>query len=140
MTQDSSNNRDRRQETGDTAIKSFTDLKAWEVGHELVLMVYKMTDSFPDEEQYSLVDQMRRSAVSNTSNIAEGFGRCGYGDKERFYYMAQGSVSELKNQLLIARDLEDISPDTFQEIANKANRAHALLQGLISSTKELCDS
>jgi len=121
-------------------IKSFTDLKAWEVGHELVLMVYKMTDNFPEAEQYSLVDQMRRSAVSNTSNIAEGFGRRGYGDKERFYYMAQGSVSELKNQLLIARDLEYISSDTFQEIANKANRAHALLQGLISSTKELRDS
>lgn len=56
-------------------IKSFTDLNAWRKGHKLVLIVYKVTQEFPKEERYSLVDQMRRCAISVTSNIAEGFSR-----------------------------------------------------------------
>ena len=55
-------------------IKEFTDLKVWQEGHQLVLLVYKVTKKFPKEELYSLVDQLRRCVVSITSNIAEGFG------------------------------------------------------------------
>lgn len=58
-------------------IKEFTDLLAWQEGHRLVILVYKSTNSFPKQEVYSLIDQMRRAASSVTSNIAEGFGRQG---------------------------------------------------------------
>jgi|SRR3989344_2994289 len=64
-------------------IKKFTDLHAWQKGHGLVLMVYKITEEFPGKEMYSLVDQMRRVAVSLTSNIAEGFSRRSSKDLKR---------------------------------------------------------
>ncbi len=56
-------------------IKSFTDLYAWKEGHKLVLMIYKITEKFPQKEMFGLISQMRRSAVSITSNTAEGFSR-----------------------------------------------------------------
>ena len=116
-------------------IKSFTDLNTWKEGHKLVLLVYFNTKKFPKEETYSLIDQMRRSATSITSNVAEGFGRNGYKEKAQFYYLAQGSLTELKNQLLISRDVGYLSADDFNEIATQANNTHRLLQGLITKTK-----
>ena len=73
-------------------IRDFTDLDVWKEGHRLVLMLYKITDKFPRSERYSLIDQIRRSSVSVTSNIAEGFGRQTYKEKIQFYYLAQGSL------------------------------------------------
>ena len=84
-------------------IKSFTDLNAWKESHKLVLMVYGVTKTFPREEIFALVSQMRRCAVSITSNIAEGFSRQSYKEKVQFYSISQGSVTELQSQLLIAR-------------------------------------
>src|SRR3989344_3697710 len=86
-------------------IRSFTDLKVWQEGHRLVLMIYQVTNNFPGKETYSLTDQMRRAVTSVTSNVADGFGRQTYKEKVQFYYLAQGSLIELKNQLLIARDV-----------------------------------
>lgn len=63
-------------------IKSFTDLNAWKFGHKLVLEIYRITSTFPKEEKYALVDQMKRAAVSVTSNIAEGFSRQSYLEKK----------------------------------------------------------
>ena len=117
-------------------IKTFTDLKVWQEGHKLVILIYKITKKFPSDEIYGLVSQMRRSAVSITSNVAEGFGRQGMKDKIKFYYMAQGFLTELKNQLLISNDLDYIKNSEFKDIAEKANLVHALLQGLIKKSKE----
>lgn len=78
-------------------IKEFTDLNAWKEGHILVLDIYKTTSDFPTKETYSIIDQMRRAASSVTANIAEGFGRQTYKEKFQFYYLAQGSLTELKN-------------------------------------------
>ncbi len=116
-------------------ISSFTDLVAWQEGHKLVLNIYKITKNFPKEELYSLVDQMRRSATSITSNIAEGFGRYTYREKIRFYYLSRGSLIELKNQILIAKDVGYLTKDDFVLLSEQANKTHALLQGLISKTK-----
>ena len=118
-----------------TKIKSFTDLNAWKHGHELVVLVYKITDGFPKQETYSLTDQMRRAASSVTSNIAEGFGRQGYKEKVQFYYHANGSLTELKNQLLIAKDVGYLRKSDFNKLAEKANMTHKLLQGLIQKSK-----
>ena len=87
-------------------IVTFTDLEVWREGHKLVIMIYKITNTFPKQEMYSLVDQMRRAACSVTANLAEGFGRQTYKEKLQFYYLSQGSLVELKNFLLIARDIE----------------------------------
>ena len=98
-------------------IRDFTDILAWQEGHKLVLDIYRLTKKFPKEEIFGLVSQMRRAAVSVTSNIAEGFGRQGYKEKVQFFYVAQGSLIELKNQLLIARDIGYISTVEFTKIS-----------------------
>lgn len=116
-------------------IRTFTDLKVWQEGHKLVITVYKITKIFPKEEIYSLVDQMRRSSSSVTSNVAEGFGRQSYKEKIQFYYMAQGSLTELKNQLLIAKDVGYLGLKEFNDLAETANSVHRLLQGLITKSK-----
>ena len=116
-------------------IKEFTDLNAWREGHKLVIHVYKITKSFPREEIYSLVDQMRRAVTSVTSNIAEGFGRQTYKEKVQFYYLAQGSLVELKNQLIIAKDVSYLNEKEFVELYEQTNITHKLLQGLIKKSK-----
>src|SRR3990167_5668279 len=89
-------------------LKSFTDLLVWQEGHKLVIFIYKITDAFPKSETYALISQMRRAAVSVTSNIAEGFSRISKKEKAQFYYVALGSLEELRNQIFIARDIKYI--------------------------------
>ena len=116
-------------------IQEFTDLYSWQESHKLVLMIYKIIRKFPKEETFALSDQMRRASVSITSNIAEGFGQQTIKEKNQFYYQAQGSLSEIKNQILISKDLNYITNDEFIEIFNQANLSHQLLHGLIKKTK-----
>ena len=111
-------------------IRSFTDLYAWKEGHKLVLMTYRATDNFPQKEVFGLVSQMRRSAVSVTSNIAEGFSRSTSKDKYQFYSVAQGSLTELQNQLLIARDVGFLRTDEFSNIAKQTVVVNKLISGL----------
>ncbi|MBI2268510.1 MAG: four helix bundle protein [Candidatus Blackburnbacteria bacterium] len=118
-------------------IKSFTDLNAWKQAHELVLLIYKITKKFPHEEQFGLVNQIRRAVVSITSNIAEGFSRSSYKEKSQFYSMALGSLTEVQNQLLIAKDLKYIAQEEFMEIANKTVAVNKLLNGLIKKSKTM---
>jgi len=119
----------------DGKIKLFTDLVVWKEGHKLAVLIYQTTQKFPREEMYSLSDQMRRAAVSVTSNIAEGFGRQGYKEKIQFYYIAHGSLTELENQLLIAKDVGYLNDSDFKKIMTQANNAHALLVGFIKKSK-----
>ena len=116
-------------------ITTFTDLNAWKQGHRLALEVYRLTSSFPKEELYSLVDQLRRAAVSITSNIAEGFSRQSYKEKVQFYSTAMGSATEVQSQLLLARDLGYINTEQFNQISEIELTAHKLLSGLIKSSK-----
>jgi len=116
-------------------IRSFTDLNVWKAGHKLVLLVYRITKTFPKEETYSLTDQVRRSAASITSNVAEGFGRQTYKEKVQYYYQAQGSLIELKNQILIAKDVGYLDKGDFEILVEQANTTHKLLQGLITKSK-----
>ena len=116
-------------------IKSFTDLEAWQEGHKLVLMVYETTKTFPSGEIFGLVNQMRRCAVSITSNIAEGFSRQSYKEKIHFYSIAQGSVTELQNQLLISRDVGFITKEDFNKIAEKSIKTNKIINGLIKKSK-----
>jgi four helix bundle protein len=121
-------------------IKEFTDLKAWQESHKLVLLIYKSVRSFPKEENFGLTSQMRRSAISITSNIAEGFGRQGYKEKIQFYYIAQGSLTELRNQIIVAKDVGYIDANEYDTLKDQINLAHRLLQGLITKSKEIMNS
>ena len=115
-------------------IRSFTDLNAWKEGHKLVLNIYKITKEFPREELFGLISQMRRCAVSITSNIAEGFGRQSYKEKSQFYSISRGSVTELQDQLLIAKDVGYITEDEFQKNTEQSVIVHKIVNGLIKSS------
>jgi len=114
-------------------IKSFTQLNVWKEAHKLVLLIYKATESFPKKETYSLIDQMRRCSISITSNIAEGFSRQGKKEKLQFYYVSKGSLTELQNQLLVAKDIGYLTQKEFNSIAEQTVLVHKLLNGLIKS-------
>ena len=118
-------------------IKSFTDLNAWKEGHALVIMVYRRTKLFPKEELYCLVAQMRRCAISVTSNIAEGFSRQTRKEKRQFYYTALGSLTELQNQLLLARDINYLPKKDFDLLAEQSIKVNKLINGLIKSAKNV---
>lgn len=118
-----------------STISTFKDLFVWQKGHLLVLGVYKVTLSFPTSEQFGLTNQLRRAAVSITSNIAEGFSRQGSKEKIQFYFMAYGSLSEVESQLQIAKDINYINNADFQELVSIASETGKLLNGLISRTK-----
>lgn len=121
-------------------IVKFTDLVAWQEGHKLVLMTYESTRSFPKDEMFALVSQMRRCVVSVTSNIAEGFSRNSVKERVQFYSIALGSVTELQNQLLIARDVKYISAKEFKVTAEQSVVVHKILNGLLKKTKEFSRS
>lgn len=114
-------------------IEKFTDLVAWQKGHELVLLIYQLSNQFPLDERFGLTSQVRRAAVSITSNLAEGFGRRTPPDKKRFYDMAMGSVYEIQNQLMIARDIQFISPISFQSAFDLSQDVRFLTISLIQS-------
>ncbi len=116
-------------------IKDFTDLQVWQSSHSLVLSVYKLTNKFPKSEAFGLISQLQRASVSITSNIAEGFGRQGIKEKIQFYYLAQGSLTEVKNQLILSKDLNYISKKEFDVIMEILVTSHKLLQGLIKKSK-----
>lgn len=119
------------------AITSFTKLDAWKEGHKLVLEIYKLVKVFPREETFGLGSQICRAVVSITSNIAEGFSRQSYKEKAQFYAMALGSLTEVQNQLVIARDVGYLSPASFTRIAEQTITVHKILNGLIKKSKSL---
>ena len=118
-------------------IKSFTDLNTWKEAHSLVLTIYKLTKLFPNDELFCLTNQIRRAVISITSNIAEGFSRNSYKEKVQFYSISLGSLTEVQNQLIIARDLEYISKEEFTTIANLTVVVSKLLNGLIKKSRTM---
>lgn len=118
-------------------IKSFTDLTTWKEGHVYVLEIYKLTREFPKDELFGLTSQLRRAAISFTSNIAEGFSRHSYKEKVQFYYTALGSLTETQNQLLIARDIGYMQNMDFQRLASESVILNKLTNGLIKKSKTL---
>ncbi len=116
-------------------IRSFTDLNVWKEAHKLVIMIYKTTKQFPKDELFGLTNQIRRAVVSVTSNIAEGFSRNTFRDKTQFYSIALGSLTEVQNQLLIARDVGYIDNKIFQEIGGQTVIVSKLCNGLLKSNR-----
>ncbi len=112
--------------------KGFKDLIVWQKAYQLVLEIYKVTKSFPQEESYGLSQQMRRSAVSIPSNIAEGYGRRGNKEYRQYLSIAYGSLCELETQYYLSIDLgytnsNDIIKSLMKEVG-------AILYRLINPT------
>jgi four helix bundle protein len=118
-------------------IKNFTDLETWKRAHELSVLVLRLTKILPNEYRYTLANQMQRSAVSIGSNIAEGFGRETYKEKVQFYRIARGSIAELQNQLLLARDASLVSSNDIDVAYDLSVQTYKLINGLIRKTIEL---
>jgi four helix bundle protein len=116
-------------------MKSHKDLEVWQLAVELATEVYKATKAFPRDEQYGMVAQMRRSAVSIASNIAEGAAR--YGKKEflQFLYVSLGSASELETQLEIADRVGLGTSSELKQLGTRSTSVSKMLHGLIRSVK-----
>lgn len=115
--------------------KPHEKLDVWKASMEAAKMVYKLISTFPIEERFGLVAQMRRAAVSIPSNIAEGAARQGRKEFKNFLSMAQGSISELDTQLELSSSLGFLSIEKLEEIPGLLMRIDKMLTALISSLK-----
>src|SRR4030042_2650548 len=116
--------------------KPHKKLDVWQAAMKVAQMVYQLTNTFPSEERFGLVTQMRRAAVSIPSNIAEGAARQGKREFKNFVSMAQGSLSELDTQLDLTILLGYISEDDVKEIEGQLLRVDKMLTGLIRSLEK----
>ena len=116
-------------------MKTFKDLRVWQKSHQLTLEIYKITDNFPTEEKFSLISQLRRASVSVTSNLVEGFKRQTIKDKLHFYNMAEGSLEELKYQIVLSHDLHFINQEAFNNVYSIAEEVGKLLYRWVESQK-----
>lgn len=112
--------------------KTYKDMEAWIKARALTKEVYLVTNKFPKEEQYGLVSQMRRCAVSVPSNIAEGYGRQYKKETVQYLHIARGSLYELETQLYIASDLQYLHESKLKEVLLKLEECRKLLSGLIN--------
>ncbi len=117
--------------------KSFKELIVWQKAHQLVLNVYKATKHFPKEEMYGLTSQLRRSYVSITANIAEGFKKKGIADKLKHMNTVQGSLSETDYHLLLTNDLEYFNTS---ELLNDVDEVGRLLESYLQGIKRNTNS
>lgn len=116
-------------------MRNFRELKVWRKAHQLVLALYKMTRSFPPEERYGLVDQLRRAAVSVPANIVEGSRRGTDAEMARFLRIALGSMGEVEYYLLLAQDLDYVKPPAYERLAASASEVSRMLTGFIAQLK-----
>ena len=112
-------------------MKDFRDLKVWEKAHELTLACYAATGSFPKQEMFGLVSQIRRAGSSIPANIAEGCGRRGNGELHRFLQMSMGSASELEYHLLLSRDLDFLPAMEYERLRAQVIEVKRMLASLI---------
>ena len=109
------------------ATYSFESVVAWQKAHQFALMAYRAYKKFPVEERYGLCSQFQRAAVSISANIAEGYKKLGMNDKLRFYNIAQGSLEECRNYILLVRDLGYITTDEFLELRDSLEETSKFL-------------
>jgi len=111
--------------------KKYTELNVWIEARKLVNMIYDLTKTFPKEEQFGLISQMRRCAVSIPSNIAEGCGRNHKKDSLQFFFVSRGSLYELETQLYVSFDQRFIVNISLEEILLQLELVRKLLNGFI---------
>ncbi|MDP2365914.1 MAG: four helix bundle protein [Ignavibacteria bacterium] len=112
---------------------AFEKLRVWQNSRELVGFIYKITNTFPKEERYCLVDQIRRGVISVASNLAEGSSRISSKDQAHFTNMAYSSLMEVLNQLYLSMDLGYITEDEFSKLKIKITELSNQLNSLRKS-------
>lgn len=118
-------------------IKSFEDLNCWKTGREIRTEVSVLIKTFPDFEKYELVSQMRRASRSVTHNIAEGYGRFHFKENSEFCRVSRGSLYELLDQFLTARDEGYIDEDYYKKMKLKLVECITILNGYINYLKNV---
>ncbi|HJT19828.1 MAG TPA: four helix bundle protein [Nitrospira sp.] len=116
---------------GTQKIRNFRDLEVWKLGKKIVVAIYEVTQSFPRDEFYGFIAQMRRAAVSIPSNVAEGFNRRHNAEYRQFLYVALGSCAELETQIEIAHDLRFVMIDGRNTLLEMLDHESKMLRNLI---------
>lgn len=112
-------------------ITTYRQLNIWKKGIELVKEIYKLTEGFPKEEMYGLVAQMRRSAISIPSNVAEGFKRHHNKEYKQFLYITLGSCAELETQITISKELRYIQGNEESRLLEVLDHIGRMISNLI---------
>jgi four helix bundle protein len=128
-------NLERKIQSPTNTIDSWKDLDVWKLAHGAVLRIYELTQSFPSEERFRLIDQLCRAAASVPANIAEGKGRSSLKEYLQFLSIARGSVEEVKYFLLLSRDLKYLDQKDYDGIVDGYDRVGKMLNGLMASLR-----
>lgn len=120
-----------------TKLRDYKDLIAWQKSYQMCRTVYQITENFPRKEQFGLTSQIRRSALSVPSNIAEGYTRHSTQDYIRFLYIAYSSLAELETQLMLSKDLNYIDQTVYAKIESLTREVQRIMMALIKSLKSL---
>jgi four helix bundle protein len=116
-------------------MSNYKKLKVWEDAHKFTVNIYNITQKFPNNEQYGLTSQIRRSSSSIPTNIVEGCGQLDNGNLIRFLGIAKGSAFETEYQLLLAKDLKYINEKDYDELNEKIQKIISMLTNLIKSLR-----
>ncbi|MEQ9280505.1 MAG: four helix bundle protein [Balneola sp.] len=112
-------------------VRTFEDLKVWQIAHKISINIFELTKRFPPDEKYRLKDQMIRSSRSISDNIAEGYGRFHYQENTQYCRQSRGSAYELINQLITAFDCDYISEEELKSWKSLVSDCIQLLNGYI---------
>lgn len=126
---------ERRVVSGEKAVHSFRDLKVWQKAIDLADGIYDITAAFPQDEKFGLVSQLRRSAVSVASNIAEGCARQSTKEYLHFLAVGRGSLAELETQLIVSARRRYASEDCYAPLLEQIEEVSRMLAGLQNSLR-----
>lgn len=116
--------------------RDYKKIKAWQLSHKLVLLIYKLTKGFPKEEMYGLTSQLRRAGVSVASNIVEGANKKSKKEYFKFLYDAKASLREVEYQMALSNELGFIEEKDFKEFSSLYTETISALYGLIKSVED----
>lgn len=117
-------------------LRNYKDLQVWQKAYQLCLEVYKATGEFPKHEVYGITAQLRRAAVSISSNISEGYGRKTTKEYIQFLYIGYGSLCELETQILLSADLGYIEAERLKKLQDQISEVERMLKALINSLEK----
>ncbi len=117
-------------------IRAFEDLDVWKLARELRKEIYKVTETYPKDETYRLVDQMKRAAISSTANIAEGFGRFHFQENIQFCRQSRGSLYEIVDHLITSNDQGYLPDEKYESLKAHAYRTIKVMNGYIAMLKK----
>ena len=106
---------------------SFQNIIAWQKAHAFVLLVYRLTKKFPEDEKFCLTSQFRRAAISIEANIAEGYKKLSRPDKLRFFNISEGSLEECRDYIILSKDLNYINEEEYEQLYSNIEETSRLI-------------